>query len=675
MSVSAGIPTAMASDTQDSVSVVLPRPVDRSFDYLIPPDAQVGRGSVVTVPFGKGMATGVVVGAANGDMAKDKLKTIAHVHDFPPLREELLGFMEWTARYTMTPLGLVARMAIPEHKALDPMKARKPQEFHAPEPDRRAVTLTHEQSVAAEALKASITAHDYNAFLLDGVTGSGKTEVYFEAIAQALRMGRQVLVMLPEIALTRAFLDRFADRFGAMPATWHSHMTPAQRRQTLRAIATGQARVVVGARSALFLPYPDLGLIVIDEEHDTAYKQEDGVLYHGRDMAVVRAKLEKIPVVLASATPSLESMHNVWSGKYRHLVLPDRFGGATMPEIHLIDMRKNGPASKAEFISPVLRDALKANLESGRQSLLYLNRRGYAPLTLCRSCGHRFQCPNCTAWLVDHRRQNRLQCHHCGYAVRAPNECPECKADDALTPLGPGIERLTEEVQSFLPQARLAILSSDTTQSEGELLFQLARIYERSVDIIIGTQIIAKGHHLPDLTCVGVIDADLGLSGGDLRAAEHSFQLLQQVAGRAGRVASAQGVVYIQTYQPEARVIKALAAGERDTFMDVEAQARQDAAMPPYARLAAIIVSGNDEKETLESARDIAVQLPGSEDYRVLGPAQAPLYRLRGKYRQRLLVQAAKACPVQDILKEALSGAELGNGVDVRVDIDPQSFL
>ncbi len=657
------------------VAVALPRPLNRAFDYLLPDDRSVMVGQVVTVPFAHGAEVGVITGPGLGDMPDDRLKHVSHIHDFPVLAPDMLRFMDAVASYTMAPPGLVYRMAVPEKTALDPVINRRPRDFPAANPDFSAITLDPAQQQAADTLSAAITAGGYSVSVLDGVTGSGKTETYFAAIAAALRAGRQALILLPEIALTSRFLDRFAAHFGVQPATWHSHMTPAQRRQTLRAVATGACDVVVGARSALFLPFPNLGCIVVDEEHDAAYKQDDGVMYHGRDMAVLRGFYQGAAVILASATPSLETMQNVWAGKYRHVTLPHRYGGAVLPDIAVIDMRREGPPAKGEFIAPRLRAAVAQAAQKGQQSLLFLNRRGYAPLTLCRDCGHRIECPNCSTCLVTHKQGQRLQCHYCGYHMPTPSACPACKAEDTLAALGPGVERIVEEVRSFLPQARIATLSSDTTLTDADLKAQLNQIYDQDVDVIVGTQIIAKGHHLPALTCVGVIDADMGLQGGDLRAAERSFQLLQQVSGRAGRIAGVTGSVYIQTYQPEARVIQALAAGDRDTFMAAEAAARQAAAMPPITRLVALIVSGQEEGTTLNAARALAAALPGDAHYRCLGPAPAPIYRLRRRFRQRLLIQSSRGFGVQALLHDVLSGLALPKGVEIRVDVDPYNFL
>ena len=571
-----------------------------------------------------------------------KLKSALHVFDVPPMPDVHREFLRFVAQYNMADLGSVLKMAIPVPQALDPQKplsayiAGTPGELppkHKAVIDlfndglpRRLSEITERAGVTASVIKTmvkngSLRAIDlfaqapcmkpnlenthvptdaqreaqgklikrikqgeYEAFLLDGVTGSGKTEVYFEAIAEALKKGRQALILLPEIALSNSFIGRFKERFGCAPALWHSSLTPAQRKLTWRGIVTGQTQVVVGARSALMLPYADLGIIIVDEEHDPAFKQEEGVLYNARDMAVLRAHLGKIPAVLVSATPSLETAQNAWSGRYTLLHLPDRYGSAGQADIHIVDLRADKP-ERQHFISPVVKDVLAANLEKNEQSLLFLNRRGYAPLTLCRTCGHRLECPRCTAWLVEHKKTGQVQCHHCGYNQPTPHQCPSCKDVNSLSVCGPGVERIAEEVKTYFPQARTMILASDIMDTHDKLRDALASIQNHEVDIIIGTQIIAKGHHFPLLTVVGVVDADLGLSGGDLRASERTFQLLHQVAGRAGREAI-KGNVYLQTWNPEQKVIQMLADDDRDAFLRAEAHERERAKMPPFSRLA-----------------------------------------------------------------------------------------
>jgi primosomal protein N' (replication factor Y) len=543
-----------------------------------------------------------------------------------------------------------------------------------PEPDHRPPEFTEAQRAAAEALRATVDKGGYSVTLIDGVTGSGKTEVYFEAVAETIRRGRQVLILMPEIALTAQFLDRFAERFGVRPAEWHSELAPRLRARTWTAVAEGSVSVVAGARSALFLPYADLGLIVVDEEHDPAYKQEDGVRYHARDMAVVRAHEAKIPIVLASATPAVETVVNAKRGRYAHLHLPERFGGAHLPAVEAIDLRREGPP-RGRFIAPRLAEAVKIAIERGEQALLFLNRRGFAPLTLCNACGHRLACPNCDAWLVDHRFRRRLVCHHCGYSIPLPEQCPKCQATGSFVAVGPGVERLEQEAAELFPGARMLVLSSDMVDSVERLRQELDDVAQGKFDLVIGTQLVAKGHHFPKLNLVGIVDADLGLANGDPRAAERTFQLLHQVVGRAGRE-EGRGVGLLQTHQPEHPVMRALIAQDREAFYAAEIAVREKTQYPPFGRLASLLVSGADKHATEAQARRIAAAAPHVEEVRVLGPAEAPLAVVRGRYRFRILVKAPRGFDLSAYLRQWLSRVPKAKGtLKLEVDVDPQSFF
>ncbi|MFA9199828.1 MAG: primosomal protein N' [Cypionkella sp.] len=705
-------------------------------DYRVPDGMRVAPGSVVVAPLGPRPIVGIAWEAERlpaSEVPDAKLRPLAGVLPVPPLRAELRRLIEWTADYYCAPLASVARMVLasggalrgpatiteyrlsggtperltPQRAAaiaalegeqatirelagiagvsegvlrglvnqgvLEPVQVDCDRPYPAARADHAAPVLSPAQQEVAARFVDAVRARAFKPFLLDGVTGSGKTECYLEAVAAALELGRQTLVLLPEIALTEAFLRRFEERFGAAPVVWHSSLKSTERRRAWRAIAAGTAQVVVGARSALFLPYAHLGLIVVDEAHEVSFKQDEGVRYNARDVAVMRARFESLPVILASATPALESLQMAESGTYERLVLEDRYGGARLPAIDTVDLTREKPA-RGRWLAPRLVAGMEERLARGEQSLLFLNRRGYAPLTLCRNCGFRFQCPNCTAWLVEHRLSRRLACHHCGHETPPPPTCPECGEPDCLVACGPGVERIADEVAEILPDARVAVVTSDTVNSPERAAEFVERAESGAIDVIVGTQLVTKGFHFPELTLVGVVDADLGLEGGDLRAAERTYQQIAQVAGRAGRGAK-PGEVLIQTRHPTASVIAALAAGDRDAFYEAETAARRHAGAPPFGRWAALIVSSEDEAEAKEAAHLIGGTRPSVEDVAILGPAPAPLSLLRGRYRYRLLLNARRSAQVQDVIRDWLAPLRFPPGVRVSIDIDPYSFV
>ena len=723
-------------DEGELVGVLTTQPLDRTLDYKAP-EGGCFAGAFVEVPLGPRKVLGVVWGPGRGDFDLSKVRSVIRVLDVVPMREEMQGFLTRVADYTLTPMPAMLRLATRSPGLGDPPSMRlvyrrgtgqpdretdarrrvlavlseygglsftlkelaetagvsssvikglvkqgvvreeaSPRDLPFPrmDPDHDGLELAEDQARAAAFLRQKVAGHGYGTTLLKGVTGSGKTEVYLEAVAECLAQNRQALVLLPEIALTAEFLTRVEARFGAKPAEWHSGVTMTERRRVWRMVGEGGAQMVIGARSALFLPFRDLGLIVVDEEHDTSYKQEDGVVYSARDMAVLRASIGPAQVVLASATPSLESWANAEAGKYKKLELTSRFGAAELPKMAAIDMRDEVlPGNR--WISPTLQAEVTKRIDLQEQSLLFLNRRGYAPVTICRACGHQIGCDHCDARMVEHRFLKRLVCHQCGETKPMPAKCPHCEAEDRLAPVGPGVERLAEEVAALFPEARVAVLSSDLYGTARALKEQIVAIAEGAADIIIGTQLVAKGHNFPLLTLVGVIDADLGLQGSDLRAAERTFQLMRQVAGRAGRTSN-KGVALLQTFQPEHPVIRAILAGDEDGFWKAEAAERKAAGVPPYGRLAGIVLSSPNVQEVFDlggemARRDAPLRQIGAQ---VFGPAPAPIARIRGRHRVRLLVKADKSAPLQAALQKWVAQFRLPTNLRLQIDIDPQSF-
>ncbi|HYE45807.1 MAG TPA: primosomal protein N' [Caulobacter sp.] len=715
-------------------SVLLPMPLPEAFDYAEPEGMDLAVGDQVAAPLGPRLLRGVVTALRAGTGGNRPLKPIAHRIDDPPLPPSTIEFVEWAARYAADQPGWPLAMALrglrapkvkPERVLVptgcDPrrgtpararvLEAAAREALTAPRlaeaagvssgvvkglveegclaveerlPARTAQALdlgprdgalNPGQAAAARALNTSLDAGGFSATLLDGVTGSGKTEVYLEAAAHALAADpdAQVLILLPEIALTQAVIARVADRFGAAPGEWHSAVSPPRRRTLWEDVAEGRARIVVGARSALFLPFRKLALIVVDEEHDGSYKQEEGFIYQGRDLAVARAHLEGCAVVLASATPSLETLWNAEQGRYRWLRLAARHGAAVLPEVSLIDLRET-PPDRDHWLSPPLVQAMAETFGRGEQTLLFLNRRGYAPVVLCRACGERLTAPDTDSWLVEHRYTGRLVCHLTGYSIPRPDRCPHCGAKDSLVSIGPGVERVEEEARRLFPEARTAIFSSDTVM-HGPSARELIEAMERGeIDILVATQAAAKGHNFPNLTLVGVVDADLGLRGGDLRAGERTFQLLAQASGRAGR-AERPGRALLQSYAPEHPVMQALSHGDRDSFVEAEMELRRLERLPPFGRLAAAILSGPDAAALETFARGMASVAPNTEGVEIFGPADAPLGLIRGRRRKRFLVRAERSVDLSAYMAAWRARVKPPGQIRVAIDIDPYSFL
>jgi primosomal protein N' (replication factor Y) (superfamily II helicase) len=731
LALASSVTASLVEAAQSRAGVLLPLPLAGAYDYAVAGVPR--RGTLVRAPLGKREVLGVVWGEAEGNVPSGKLREAVAIEG-AGLPVPLCDFIDWVARYTLNAPGAVLAQALRVEGAFNgeagrralilgnapigkPTRARErvlalmadglarspaevaelagvgasvakglaetgalrwielPEFDPAPEPDPAfdTVSLSPDQLGAAEHLRGAAKKREFSVTLLDGVTGSGKTEAYFEAVAEALTQGKQALILLPEIALTVQFLDRFAARFGCRPLEWHSDLSKREKKRVYRAVLSGNARVVAGARSALFLPFRSLGLIVVDEEHEQAYKQEEGVIYHARDMAVVRARLENCAIVLASATPSLETYVNAKNGRYDWLKLSKRYGAAEMPQVRLVDMRSQ-QGEPGQFLSPLLREGLAQTLAAGEQALLFLNRRGYAPLTLCQQCGRKETCVNCSAWMVEHRYRKKLVCHHCAHETAIPSICAQCGAENSYLACGPGVERVEEECRAAFPDARIAVASSDTFLSPARTQGVIRALQAGDIDVVIGTQIVAKGHHFPQLTLAGIVDADLGGGAGDPRAAERSFQLLHQVAGRSGR-GEKPGLVLIQTRNPDDPVMQALASNNRDAFLEEEALQRERSRTPPFGRLAALILAGANGELVRETGRALALSAPRAKGVTVWGPAPAFYQMLRGRTRERLLVQAEKTVDIQSYVRAWLAGVKIPTGVRLAIDIDPMSFF
>ncbi|MEE2694535.1 MAG: primosomal protein N' [Pseudomonadota bacterium] len=721
-------------ETKRTVSVLLSVPPSRPYDYVVPQGLKVSPGDLVDVPLGTRRVLGVVWGPGSGGLPPMKIKPLLSRRPLDGLSEDLRSLIDWVGGYYLASSGAVLRMALSTPSALQernrvkgyrdsgsrperitPQRARVfellskgvPRELGdivhgagvspgvvkqleneghllvshiqlqreqgTPNPDHGRPQLSRDQQCAADSLRRAVMDSAFGVKLLDGVTGAGKTEVYFEAIAESIEKGDQTLILIPEIALTEDLIRRFHSRFGIRPWAWHSEIGAPTRRETWRQANSSRPGVFVGTRSSLFLPFQNLGLIVVDEEHDPSYKQEEGVAYNARDVAIMRGRFASCPVVLVSATPSLETHRNANLRRYERISLPRRFGRSSLPSVEAIDMRVDRPAS-GRWISPKLDTALRETMRAGSQTLLFLNRRGYAPLTLCGACGFRIECKSCSAWLVEHREHSLLTCHHCGYEEIRPTSCPRCAVVGRMVACGPGVERLAEEVGKFIPEARVRLMTSDTIKTAGEAKALVQDMLDSNIDILVGTQMVTKGFHFPSLTLVGVIDADLGLSGGNLRAGERSMQLLSQVSGRAGR-AEKPGRAILQTYLPEHPIMAALIQGDRETFIEEELEARREAGMPPFSRLAGLIVSSASQQLAFEVARLLVRKAPVEDGLEIFGPAPAPISLLRGKYRFRLLVRTPRKFGLQALLRSWLGSVEWSKGVSVKVDVDPYTFM
>lgn len=725
----------MIFDAGTIVTVLLPNPQNSGYDYRLPFTAKLG--DYISVPMRNSEQIGLIVGPGSAtDLDASKIRNAFKLFDIPGMSDLDIKWLYKMSEYTMLKPGAILKLILNVPDAFLPKKMETLYSWSGnvdrmteqriavsdaflanPNESLSETDIKNISGVSTSVVRGLIqsgaliptgsnvietfTPHEYKTdgghklndeqlsasssvninhgflvHLLDGVTGSGKTQVYFDIVARAYASGKSVLIMMPEIALTAQFMNRFTERFGSAPIVWHSNLSSASRRNIWQNVSNGKIKMVIGTRSALFLPWQNLGLIIVDEEHDTSYKQEDMGSYHARDMAILRAHINSFPVVLASATPSAETIHKVQIGAYSVSHLHSRFGGATMPKIELIDLRQNSPApinNQRTWLTEPLVLAMEQTLAKRQQSMLFINRRGYAPITVCQKCGHNINCPDCSIGMVYHQKTGKLQCHYCGNSAPVPTKCPNCGTENLMTHTGVGIERIRDEVIARFPFARVAILSSDLIVSPQSLERIISEIENHEIDIIIGTQILAKGHHFPNLTLVGVIDADMGLFGTDFRSHEKTFQQLYQVSGRSGR-AEHPGRVLIQTYQPEHPVLIAIANNDRDGLMKNDLKNRLAASMPPFGQLISIIVECDDEKKLQSFCQKLSDITPIANGVSILGPMPAPMYKIRSWYRMRFLVTGGEKSKLQPIVEHWLNKIKIPHDIRLKIDVNPQSF-
>lgn len=651
-------------------SILLPLKFSVPFTYRCSYEAKLLKGQLVKIPFRNHQMVGMVTGAAQD--YPGEVKEIIAVYPNLVLKENLVHFIEKVANYNLASLGLVFKMLLGGNKNFDHVNIgnKTSNDFGI---CSNTIELRPEQKEALKIIDNKLNQSKYSSILLEGVTGSGKTEVYLKAVERVINSGKQALVLLPEIVLTTQLIKRFEERLGFKPVEWHSATSMKDKKINWQKIVNDESKFIVGARSALFLPYPNLGLIIVDEEHDQSYKQEEGVIYNARDMAILKASIENIPIILSSATPSVETIHNVLLNKFCKVHLPSRYGDATLPEIDIVDLNKEQMKS-GEWLSPTLKSHLNHLIETKQQSLLFLNRRGYAPITYCANCRHKAECPDCNFWMVEHKKKGILQCHYCGFTIPKVTKCSKCGSTEKVLALGPGVERIEEEIKHYLPNARTLLFTSDTIENSKKAKQAIDAIINHEIDIVIGTQMIAKGLHFPKLNLVGVIEADKNLIGGDIRTLERTYQLLHQVSGRAGR-SSQKGKVIIQTYTPESALLKYLSSQNNQSFYEAELNDRREAEMPPFTRLGIITLKSLNESACLEVADHIAAHIPQSDDITIFGPSPAPIFVLRRNFRYRFIIKVSKNLSLAKVIHKWLSPINIPHKVKLKIDIDPYSFL
>ena len=639
-------------------NIIVTRPFNKVFTYDVG-EAKVKKGQIVLVPFGQSKEVGMIL-ETNVSKSNHNIKTVHKIFSSIYFNEDTIDFIKWISSYTLEPIGSVLKLFVINDKIIEyKLKTQKKIKIVS-----QSVNLNLEQNRAKKNILNYFKSSS-KPVVLEGVTGSGKTEVYFEIIEKNLRQNKQLLIMLPEISLTSQLEKRLLDRFGIEVDIWHSRISEKKRQDIWHRAYRGDVIIVIGARSSLFLPFSNLGLIIIDEEHDHSYKQEDNIRYQARDLAVVRSKYLKNYLILTSATPSLETQNNINNQKYKHVFLPKQYSGLPLPYVEIVDLTTN-KLEKKKWISKLIINELTQCFKKKQQALIFLNRRGYSPLNLCTECGYRIQCQQCSSWLVLHQQKKRLLCHQCGKISDIKYDCSQCLSKNSINYIGPGVERIAEELSEYFPDKKISIMSSDTTNTSNKIKSLINRFSNNKIDILVATQIMAKGHDFPNLSLVGIVDADAGLFGGDMRAIEKTFNLLQQVSGRAGR-SQQKGKVMIQTYYPQQPLIQALKNRDRKSFMQNALHERKKFQIPPFGYMTAII--------TKRFAFNL-IQYPNNiKNIDILGPVEAPIYLLRGKYRYRILLKGNSRSILNEFTRKMLNSIVKPTSLTVIVDVDPYTFM
>ena len=650
------------------VEVLFPKIFDHPFTYKSETTKPLSAGDFVKAPFGSTEITGVVWAHEQKTKKNFKVKTISKKINVTKLNLSMIKFISWFSKYNLVPLGMTLKMCLLNKDVVEKSFINEINKFKIKE-NKNKFLLNSEQKKSLAFIRSF--GKKYNVTVLEGVTGSGKTLVYFERIKDFIDKGLQALILLPEIALTNQFSERFKDFFGTEPAIWHSATSKKNKSIIWKGISESKIKIVIGARSSLFLPFNDLGIIVVDEEHDASYKQDEGVSYNARDMAITRASLENIPINLVTSIPSIETYNNIINKKYSITKLTKRYKSAALPKVEIINLH-NENLEKGFWIAKKTITAVNKYLDKGDQVLFFLNRRGYSPFVICKKCGIKFECPNCSINLNFHKKLNKLLCHHCGHKSILDRTCKDKKKCD-LVFCGPGIERIFLELKKIYPNKIIEMFSSDTLKKSKITNLLIKKVEKQEIDILVGTQLLSKGFHFPKLNCIVVVDSDFSSHGYDLRSAEKNVQLYHQLSGRAGRAGS-ESAIYFQTYTPEDEILLNIAKNNPEAFLQKELLLRKEKKLPPFYRLISLIISGDSEILIMKFAVTIKLKLPKINNINILGPVVAPINKIKKKYRCRILIRYPKNIFIQKYLAQSLNKIKMQAGIKLEVDVDPVNF-